>query len=47
MKVHPVFHTFLLHPKPVNDFQRDPVPPPAVVTKDGEEEYEVEEILDS
>ena len=26
---------------------RDPVPPPPVVTKDGEEEYEVEEILDS
>ena len=47
MKIHPVFHVSLLTPVP-----RDPHPghippaPPAVLV-DGEEEYEVEEILDS
>ncbi|QRW07008.1 Transposon Tf2-7 polyprotein [Ceratobasidium sp. AG-Ba] len=47
MKVYPVFHTALLYPKPVDDYQRDPVPVPTVVTPEGEEEYEVERILDS
>ena len=47
MKVHPVFHTALLHPQPEDKFKRQPVPVPAVITEDGEEEYEVERILDS
>jgi hypothetical protein len=47
MKVHPVFHVSLLEP-----IATDPIPgqlakpaPPVIV--DGQEEYEVEEILDS
>ena len=47
MKVHPVFHTSLLHSKPDDEFQREPIPPPPVVTQEGEEEYEVEEVMDS
>jgi transposase InsO family protein len=47
MKVHPVFHVSLLEPAPNNPFpgQRSPPPPPVVV--EGEEEYEVEDVLDS
>jgi hypothetical protein len=47
MKVHPVFHVSLLEPAandPMPGQQREP-PPPVVV--DGEDEYHVEEILDS
>ncbi|KAF8747937.1 Integrase core domain [Rhizoctonia solani] len=47
MKVHPVFNIALLHKKPVDEYDRDPVPLPPVVTADGEEEYTVERILDS
>ncbi|QRW18202.1 hypothetical protein RhiXN_03126 [Rhizoctonia solani] len=47
MKVHPVFNIALLHKKPVDKYDRDPVPLPPVVTADGEEEYTVERILDS
>jgi len=47
MKVHPVFHTALLHPQPEDKFNRQPIPVPAVITEDGKEEYEVECILDS
>ncbi|QRW25063.1 Transposon Tf2-7 polyprotein [Rhizoctonia solani] len=47
MKVHPVFNIALLHKKPVDEYNRDPVPLPPVVTADGEEEYTVERILDS
>ncbi|QRW22891.1 Transposon Tf2-7 polyprotein [Rhizoctonia solani] len=47
MKVHPVFNIALLHKKPVDKYNRDPVPLPPVVTADGEEEYTVERILDS
>lgn len=47
MKVHPVFHVSLLEPaasNPLED-QVPPNPPPIII--EGEEEYEVEEILDS
>ncbi|CUA68987.1 Transposon Tf2-12 polyprotein [Rhizoctonia solani] len=47
MKIHPVFNIALLHKKPEDEYKRDPVPLPPVVTKDGEEEYIVERILDS
>jgi hypothetical protein len=47
MKVHPVFHVSLLYPHPTNDFNRRPIPPPPVVTPEGEEEYEVERIINS
>ena len=47
MKVHPVFHVSLLEPTandPLLD-QVQPNPPPVII--EGEEEYEVNEILDS
>ncbi|KAJ1300233.1 hypothetical protein OPQ81_005062 [Rhizoctonia solani] len=47
MKIHPVFHVSLLFPKPDDEFKRDPIPLPPVVTPEGEEEYLVEKILDS
>ena len=47
MKVHPVFHVSLLEPTPSDPLegQTQPRPPPIIV--DGDEEWEVEEILDS
>ncbi|QRV99033.1 Retrotransposable element Tf2 protein [Ceratobasidium sp. AG-Ba] len=47
LRVHPVFHTSLVSLKKEDPFGRDPPQPPAEVTPDGEEEYEVERILDS
>ncbi|QRV80811.1 Transposon Tf2-1 polyprotein [Ceratobasidium sp. AG-Ba] len=47
LRVHPVFHTSLVSLKKEDPFGRDPPQPPAEVTPDGEEEYEVEKILDS
>ncbi|CUA70042.1 Transposon Tf2-12 polyprotein [Rhizoctonia solani] len=47
MKIHPVFNIALLHKKPEDEYKCDPVPLPPVITKDGEEEYIVERILDS
>ncbi|QRV84680.1 Retrotransposable element Tf2 protein [Ceratobasidium sp. AG-Ba] len=47
LRVHPVFHTALVSLKKEDPFGRDPPQPPAEVTPDGEEEYEVEKILDS
>jgi len=47
MKVHPVFHVSLLEPVSNDPLpgQSNPPPPPVIV--DGEEEFEVEEVLDS
>lgn len=46
MRIHNVFHARLLHPyKPDLKFQRNQPQPPAVVTEDGEEEYEVGKII--
>ncbi|QRV82130.1 Retrotransposable element Tf2 protein [Ceratobasidium sp. AG-Ba] len=47
LRVHPVFHTSLISLKKEDPFNRDPPQPPAEVTPEGEEEYEVEKILDS
>lgn len=48
MKIHPVFHASRLSPFVVDTIpKRTPEPLPAVVTPQGEEEYEVEEILAS
>ena len=47
MKIHPVFNQMLLHLAPTDGFQRSPQPLPPIVTAEGEEEYEVEQILDS
>jgi transposase InsO family protein len=46
MKIHPVFHTSLLSPHRADTIPgRSQSPPPPVVTEEGEEEYEVDEIL--
>jgi hypothetical protein len=47
MKIHPVFHVTLLSATKPDVFERDPPRPPPIITPDKEEEYEVEEILDS
>ena len=47
MRIHPVFHISLLEPYRQSSLvsRRQPEPPPIQI--DGEEEYEVEEIVDS
>src|SRR5271169_558469 len=47
MKVHPVFHVSLLTPKLPDLIPGRHRPPPPPIEVEGEEEYEVEEILDS
>jgi hypothetical protein len=46
MKMHPVFHISLLKLYNEDDEFNRPTPPPAIITSDNEEEYEVENILD-
>src|SRR5262249_19510619 len=47
LRIHPVFHVSLLEPhSPPLPGQINPAPPP-IFTNDGEEEWEVESILDS
>lgn len=45
-KIHSVFHVSLLKRYQTDTFGRNPPPPPPIVTDEGEEEYEVEKILD-
>ena len=47
MRIHPVFHVSLLtrHQPDLIPGRSQPPPPPVII--DGDEEYEVEEILDS
>jgi len=47
MKVHPVFHVVFLEPYHENPFPGRVQPPPPPIVVDGEEEWEVEEVLDS
>jgi hypothetical protein len=47
MKIHPVFHSSLLYPYQANTLPGRTQPPPPPVVVDGEEEWEVKEILDS
>jgi len=47
MRIHNVFNVDLLEPKKPDLFNRDPVALPPIITPEGEEEYEVEEILDT
>ncbi|EUC67557.1 Transposon Tf2-2 polyprotein, partial [Rhizoctonia solani AG-3 Rhs1AP] len=47
MKIHPVFHISLLTKFSKDPHGREPERPPPIVTQEGEEEYEVEEVLDS
>jgi hypothetical protein len=46
MRIHPVFHVSLLEPYKAPSIARTPPPPPPVVI-DSEQEFEVEQILDS
>jgi hypothetical protein len=47
MKIHPVFHVMLLKKFHSDPHSREPAQPPPIVTQEGEEEWEVEEILNS
>ena len=47
MRIHPVFHVSLLHPYCANTIPGRTQPPPPPIVIEGQEEYEVEEILDS
>jgi hypothetical protein len=47
MQIHPVFHVSLLEPYVENTIPGRTVPPPPTTIVDGQEEFEVEEILDS
>lgn len=47
MVIHNVFHANLIRPANQDSFPRQVNPPPPLIVTDGEDEYEVEEILDS
>jgi hypothetical protein len=47
MKVHPIFHVFLLEPYKESNISGRTQPPPLCVETDNHEEYKVEEVLDS
>jgi hypothetical protein len=48
LAIHPVFHVSLLEPHQTNDIPgRKQPPPPPVITENGEEEFEVQQIVDS
>ena len=47
MKIHPIFHSNLLRLDPNDALPSQHIPPPLPIIVDGEEEWEVERILDS
>ncbi|KAG8701538.1 hypothetical protein FRC09_005297 [Ceratobasidium sp. 395] len=47
MKVHPVFHVSKVTLKQNDPYEREPVPLPPIITPEGEEEFEVETVLNS
>ena len=47
MRIHPVFHVSLLEPYNGQESERPIQEPPRLIEIDGEEEWEVEAILDS
>ena len=47
MKIHEVFHVSLLEKWHEDEHGRKPIPLPPVVTPEGEEEYEIEKVLNS
>ena len=47
LKLHPVFHVDRLSPYQGNEVNGEQAPPPEPIVVDGEEEYEVDSILDS
>ena len=47
MKIHPVFHVSLLEPAADDPYPGQPQPAPPPVIVDGEEEWQVDDILDS
>jgi hypothetical protein len=47
MKVHPIFHVFLLKPYKESNIPGRTQPPPPCIEIHSLEEYEVEEVLDS
>jgi hypothetical protein len=47
MKIHDVFHANLLTPvKEDEEFQRNFAPPPPIIPEEGEEQYQVEKLVD-
>jgi hypothetical protein len=46
MKVHPMFHVSLLEPYHASTIARITHEPPPLIVIDGEQEYEIEKILD-
>ena len=47
MKCHPVFHVSLLEPTATNPLKGQKRPPPPPIVVNDEQEYEVEEVVDS
>jgi hypothetical protein len=47
MRIHPVFHVSMLEVYSTNEIPNRTVPPPPPIEVDGEEEYEVEDIVDA